>query len=370
MVDLQGLYQDIKPAVDTAIAEVIQNSDFINGRAVALFSEELSSYLNIAHVITCASGTDALQLALMALGLKPGDEVIVPAFSYVAAAEAAAVLGLIPVFADVDPETFLLSAAEVEKLISPKTKAIVPVHLFGQCADMESLMALAHKHNLYVIEDTAQALGAAFTFSDGTAKKAGTIGHIGTTSFFPSKNLGCFGDGGAVFVHDEELAAQLKMIANHGQKVKYQHHLVGINSRLDSIQAAVLRVKLHRLDAYNCKRNETASFYDKELSYLSSIRIPSRFTKSSHVFHQYTLKCIHVEREALRSYLQEKGIPSMVYYPLPLYRQNAYRAFSKSEKKYPVTEQLSEQVLSLPIHTQQGEGELCYITDTLKKFMQ
>ncbi len=370
MVDLYGLHQSIKTEVDNAIKEVIELSDFINGRAVTHFAEELASYLDIAHVVTCASGTDALQLALIALELTPGDEVIVPAFAYVAAAEAVAFLGLTPVFADVDPGTFLLAAEEVEKHLTPKTKAIIPVHLFGQCADMEALMALAHKHRLYVIEDAAQALGANFNFSDGTVKKAGTIGHLGTTSFFPSKNLGCFGDGGALFAHDDALALRSTSIANHGQRSKYHHHLVGVNSRLDSIQAAVLRVKLPHLDQYNALRTHAASFYDKELCQQRNLIIPARFAASTHVFHQYTIKCLGNTREPLRAYLRSKGIPSMVYYPLPMNKQDAYRVYSKNQAAYPVSEELTDQVLSLPIHTQQQEKELVYITETIKDYFR
>lgn len=369
MVDLQGQYHKIKKDIDTAISEVIENTVFINGPAVRLFSQELASYNKAAHAIPCANGTDALQLAMMALDLKPGDEVIVPTFTYVATAEVIALLGLTPVFADVDASTFMLSIESIKKVITPRTKAIVPVHIFGQCADMENIMKIAHEHSIYVIEDTAQAIGADYTFSDGTTKKAGTIGHIGTTSFFPSKNLGCYGDGGALLVNDDALAEKLMMIANHGQKKKYYHDVIGVNSRLDTIQAAILRVKLPHLDTYSANRNRSASFYDKELGELKGISIPKRVENSSHVFHQYTLKCTGVSRDALREYLSEKGIPSMVYYPVPLHQQLAYKHFPQAQEGYPVSELLCSQVLSLPIHTEQNKEQLIFITDTIKEFI-
>ncbi|MEW6108494.1 MAG: DegT/DnrJ/EryC1/StrS family aminotransferase [Nitrospirota bacterium] len=370
MVDLQGQYQRMKPDIDTAISEVIQNASFINGPAVALFAKELADFNHVKHVVPCANGTDALQLAMMALELKPGDEVIVPAFTYVATAEVIALLGLTPVFVDVDPDTFQVSVEEIQKNITFKTKAIVPVHLFGQCADMEAIMAIASKHNIYVIEDTAQAIGAAYMFSDGTVKKAGTIGHIGTTSFFPSKNLGCYGDGGAIFVNDDELAAKLKMIANHGQRVKYYHDIIGVNSRLDTLQAAILRTKLPHLDEFSSRRNASAAFYDAELGKYQSISIPVRAHNSSHVFHQYTLKCHGFDREDLRSFLQAKGIPTMVYYPVPLHQQKAYSHYESRNENLRVSEQLCSQVLSLPIHTEQEQAELSFITETIKEFLQ
>lgn len=369
MVDLQGQYQKIKGEIDAAISDVIENAAFINGPAVNLFAQELASYNKVAHAIPCANGTDALQLAMMALELKPGDEVVVPTFTYVATAEVIALLGLTPILVDVEPETFMLTAESFEKVITSNTKAVVPVHLFGQCADMENIMRVAHEHKIFVIEDTAQAMGADYTFSDGTTKKAGTIGHIGTTSFFPSKNLGCYGDGGALLVNDDALAEKLKRIANHGQKKKYLHDIIGVNSRLDTIQAAILRVKLPLLDSYSTSRSRSASFYDKEFSELKGISIPKRVESSSHVFHQYTLKCTGVNRESLRAFLYEKGIPSMVYYPVPLHQQKAYEHFSQSVGGYPVSEQLCTQVLSLPIHTEQDEDQLSYITSAVKEFI-
>ncbi|GAB3526226.1 DegT/DnrJ/EryC1/StrS family aminotransferase [Pontibacter brevis] len=369
MVDLQGQYQRIKPDIDAAIEDVIQNASFINGPAVGQFAQELAAYNHIKHVVPCANGTDALQLAMMALDLQPGDEVIVPAFTYVATAEVIALLGLIPVFVDVDPDTFQVSVEEIERNITSKTRAIVPVHLFGQCADMEGIMAIAAKHDIYVIEDTAQAIGAAYTFSDGTVKKAGTIGHIGTTSFFPSKNLGCYGDGGALFVNDDSLAAKLKMIANHGQRVKYYHDIIGVNSRLDTLQAAILRVKLPHLDDFSRKRNASAAVYDAQLGGYTSISIPARAQNSSHVFHQYTLRCHGFDREDLRSFLQAKGIPTMVYYPVPLHQQKAYSHYERNNENLQVSEQLCRQVLSLPIHTEQEQAELSFISDTIKEFL-
>ncbi|TXK22420.1 DegT/DnrJ/EryC1/StrS family aminotransferase [Pontibacter qinzhouensis] len=368
MVDLQGQYLALKQEIDAAIAQVLANSHFINGPDVTRFAQEFAAYNQVPYVITCANGTDALQLALMALDLQPGEEVIVPAFTYVATAEAIALLGLTPVFADVDPHTFLLTAAAIEEQITSRTKAIVPVHLFGQCTDMAPILALAKKHDLYVIEDTAQAIGAAYTFPDGTAKKAGTMGHIGTTSFFPSKNLGCYGDGGALLVQEDALAAKLQMLANHGQKQKYHHDLVGINSRLDTLQAAILSVKLRHLDIFNGNRQASAAFYNEQLALLPGIKLPTRAVQSTHVFHQYTLICSDISREALRAHLQQQGIPSMVYYPLPLHRQKAYEQYHKNKNPLPVSEKLSNQVLSLPIHTEQDPEQLIFITAAIKEF--
>ncbi|WP_242929570.1 DegT/DnrJ/EryC1/StrS family aminotransferase [Pontibacter vulgaris] len=370
MVDLQGQYHKIKPELDAAITEVLETTAFINGPAVDLFAQELASYNKAGHVIPCANGTDALQLAMMALDLKPGDEVIVPTFTYVATAEVIALLGLTPVFVDVYPDTFMLSVEEAEKAITSKTKVIVPVHLYGQCANMEAIMELADRYNLYVIEDTAQAIGAEYTFNDGTLKKAGTIGHIGTTSFFPSKNLGCYGDGGAIFTQEEDLAKKLKMIANHGQKVKYYHDIVGVNSRLDTLQAAILRIKLKHLDTYSTNRNKSAAFYDRELGTVEEVIIPTRANNTTHVFHQYTLKCVGFDREELKAFLHSKGIPTMVYYPVPLHQQKAYSHYTQAADGYPVSEQLCRQVLSLPIHTEQSEEELLFITDSIKEFVQ
>lgn len=370
MVDLQGQYHKIKNEVDAAITEVIESAAFINGPAVDLFAKELAAYNQVAHAIPCANGTDALQLAMMALDLKPGDEVIVPTFTYVATAEVIALLGLTPVLVDVDPDTFMISVEGIKKVLTPKTRAIVPVHLFGQCADMESIMSIASENNIFVIEDTAQAIGAAYTFSDGTTKKAGTIGHIGTTSFFPSKNLGCYGDGGAMLVNDDVLAERLKMIANHGQKKKYYHDIVGVNSRLDTIQAAILRVKLPHLDSYCNSRNKSAAFYDSALGALEGISIPQRVKKSTHVFHQYTLKCTGINRDALRDFLAGRGIPSMVYYPVPLHQQKAYAHFPQAPGGYPISEALCSQVLSLPIHTEQNEEQLTFIVRAIEEFIK
>jgi len=370
MVDLRGQYERIKPEIDAAIQEVLHTSAFINGPAVSLFAKELAAYNQATHVIPCANGTDALQLAMMALDLKAGDEVIVPTFTYVATAEVIALLGLTPVFVDVEPDTFMLSPAAVASKITPNTKAIVPVHLFGQCADMEAIMDIAGQHGIYVIEDTAQAIGADYVFSDGTVKKAGTIGHIGTTSFFPSKNLGCYGDGGALLTNDDALAGKLQMIANHGQKVKYHHDVVGINSRLDTLQAAILRVKLQQLDSYSASRNTSAAHYDTELGRLASLAIPVRAASSTHVFHQYTILCQGFNRDELKAFLAEQGIPSMIYYPVPLHLQKAYSHYGAEKGDFPVSEQLCEQVLSLPIHTEQSEEELSYITRSIKEFLQ
>lgn len=369
MVDLQGQYQRSRAEIDFAISEVLESTAFINGPAVGHFADELALYNGVNHVVPCANGTDALQIAMMALDLRPGDEVIVPCFTYVATAEVIALLGLTPVFVDVDPETFMVLPEEVEKSITPKTKAVVPVHLFGQCVNMEELLSVAARHNIYIIEDTAQAIGAEYTSQDGSRKKAGTIGTIGTTSFFPSKNLGCFGDGGALFVQDAELARKTRMIANHGQRVKYHHDIVGINSRLDTLQAAILRVKLKQLNAYIANRNRSAAFFDKAFAGLTSISIPRRAPHSTHVFHQYTIKCNGFDREELRMFLDRKGVPTMVYYPVPLHLQKAYSGYGYGKGDFPVSEMLSEQVLSLPIHTEQQESELLYIAEAVKEFL-
>lgn len=367
MVDLQAQYLRIKPEIDQAILEVVASSQFIGGPAVQRFQQSLASYLGVKHVIPCANGTDALQIALMALGLQPGDEVIVPAFTYVATAEVIALLQLRPVMVDVEPNTFNVTADIIEKAITPKTKAIVPVHLFGQSADMESIMKVADKHGLYVVEDNAQSMGADFTFSDGSSKKAGTIGHIGTTSFFPSKNLGCYGDGGALMTNDDALAAQLRMIANHGQSKRYYHEMVGVNSRLDAIQAAILDVKLQYLDEYNSARQKAASFYDKAFGAIAELKIPSRQNNSTHVFHQYTLQILNGKRDELLAHLTEKGIPTGVYYPVPLYKQNAFSTYYSGEP-LPITEILCQSVISLPMHSEMDEELLGYIADTVTHF--
>jgi len=365
MVDLKGQYQKIKTEVDAAMNEVISSTSFINGPAVKEFQSNFETYLNIKHVIPCANGTDALQIAMMALDLKQGDEVITANFTYVATAEVIGLLGLSLVLVDVNQDTFNIDIESIERNITSKTKAIVPVHLFGQCADMERIMAIAKKHNLYVIEDTAQAIGADYSFSDGRNFKAGTIGTIGCTSFFPSKNLGCFGDGGAIFTNNDELAKKIRMIAHHGQSVQYVHEVLGVNSRLDSIQAAILKIKLKHLDEYALSRNKVAEFYDKAFSNHSKIKIPSRSKNSTHVFHQYTLQIIGYDRTELREKLTEHGIPAMIYYPIPLHKQNAYKNERFKTNDFPITQKLCDTVLSLPMHTELDEETLNYITNTL-----
>jgi len=369
MVDLKGQYSKIKSQVDLAIQEVIDTTAFINGPQVKKFSDELGLYLGAEHVIPCANGTDALQIALMALDLQPGDEVIVPCFTYVATAEVITLLKLKPVMVEVDPETFNITAEIFQNAITPKTRAVVPVHLFGQCADMEPIMDVAKRHHIFVIEDTAQAIGADYTFSDGSVKKAGTIGHIGTTSFFPSKNLGCYGDGGALYSNDAALGIKIRKIANHGQAKKYHHELVGVNSRLDTIQAAVLGVKLKHLDDYANARRTVATAYDTGFENISWLQTPVRQTNSTHVFHQYTLKVApEVDRESLKNFLAEKGIPSMVYYPVALHLQQAFRTDEFDKGDFPISEELCERVLSLPIHTEMTQEEQNYIITTIRSF--
>lgn len=365
MVDLKGQYEKIKAEVDAGIQDVINNTAFINGPAVKEFQADLEKYLNVKHVIPCANGTDALQIAMMALDLKPGDEVITASFTYVATAEVIGLLGLTPVLVDVYPDTFDINVEAIEKAITPKTKAIVPVHLFGQCADMERIMAVAKKHNLYVIEDVAQAIGADYTFSDGTKAKAGTIGTIGCTSFFPSKNLGCYGDGGAMYTNDDVLAAKMRMIASHGQSVQYVHDVVGVNSRLDSIQAVVLKAKLKHLDGYAAARNIAAVYYDNAFANHPKIKTPVRVKNSTHVFHQYTLQLNGVDRNKLREQLAERGIPAMIYYPIPLHMQKAFASDRYKPGDFPVTEKLCACVLSLPMHTELDEETLNYIATNL-----
>jgi len=370
MVDLKGQYLKIKSEVDAGIQEVINSTAFINGPQVKDFQANLENYLNVKHVIPCANGTDALQIAMMALGLKPGDEVITASFTYVATAEVIGLLGLVPVLVEVYPDTFDIDIEAIERNITPKTKAIVPVHLYGQCADMERLMALAKKHNLFVIEDVAQAIGADYKFKDGTIKKAGTIGHIGCTSFFPSKNLGCYGDGGAMYTNDSDLAAKLKMISHHGQSVQYVHDVLGVNSRLDSLQAVVLNAKLKHLDEYAAARNKAADFYDKAFANHPKIKTPVRAKHSSHVFHQYTLQLSGVDRTKLREQLAEQGIPAMIYYPIPLHLQKAYKSDRYKQGDFPVTEKLCANVLSLPMHTELDEETLNYITKTFLELIK
>jgi dTDP-4-amino-4,6-dideoxygalactose transaminase len=363
MVDLKTQYNRVKNEIDQAILNVVENTAFINGPAVKEFQTGLEQYMGVKHVIPCANGTDALQIAMMALDLKPGDEVITTSFTFVATVEVIALLQLVPVLVDALPGTYNIDPVALEKAITPKTKAIVPVHLFGQCADMESIMAIAEKHNLYVIEDNCQAIGAYYTFSDGTRKQAGTIGNVGTTSFFPSKNLGCYGDGGAMFTNDDTLAEKLRMISNHGMKVRYYHDSIGVNSRLDTIQAAVLNVKLAQLDTYIANRQSAAAYYDKAFANHPNITIPARDPKSTHVFHQYTLVLNGVDRSALQAKLQEKGISSMVYYPVPMHMQKAYMDDRYKEGDFPVTETLSHNVMSLPMHTELTDEQLAYIVE-------
>ena len=368
MVDLKGQYNKIKTEIDSAIARVIDETSFVKGEEVKSFEQELAKYINAKHVISCANGTDALQIAMMALGLKQGDEVITADFTFIATAEVIALLGLTPVLVDVDPNTFLITPEAIEKAITPKTKAIVPVHLFGQCADMEKIMLIAEKYKLFVIEDVAQANGCTYSFSNGIKMSAGTIGHIGCTSFFPSKNLGCFGDGGALMTNDDQIAAMIKSIANHGMTRRYYHDHIGINSRLDSIQASVLSIKLKYLDSYNKARNYVADFYDKEFASLTWLKIPSRVIWSDHIFHQYTLIVENGKRDELKNYLEGKGIPAMVYYPVPIHSQVAYSQYGFDDKKFPVTNDLSYKVLSLPMHTEMTEEQLIFITDAIKSF--
>ena len=369
MVDLKSQYLKIKEEVDAEVQRTINSTAFINGAQVKEFQEALEKYLGVKHVIPCANGTDALQIAMMALGLKKGDEVIVPSFTYVATTEVIALLSLKPIMVDVDSETFNVTTEIIEKAITPKTKAIVPVHLFGQSADMESIMAIADKHKLYVIEDNAQAIGADYTFKNGKKQKAGTIGHIGCTSFFPSKNLGCYGDGGALMTNDDKLAQTIRMIANHGQKKKYYHSVVGVNSRLDSLQAGILKVKLKNLDGYSTARNNAADYYDNALKNIEGLQVPVRQHNSTHVFHQYTLQVKNGKREELQAFLQERGIPTMIYYPIPLYKQEAFKKYYKGQVQ-PVTENLCESVLSLPIHTELDNQLLGYITESIELFFK
>jgi dTDP-4-amino-4,6-dideoxygalactose transaminase len=369
MVDLKGQYSEIKEEVDAALQEVLHTTSYINGPAVKEFTNNLQGYLNVKYVIPCANGTDALQVALMALGLQPGDEIICPDFTFVATAEVAELLGLNTVLVDVDPDTFMLDAAAIEKAITPKTKAIVPVHLFGQCAPMEEILILAKKHKLFVLEDTAQAIGAAYTFSDGSTAKAGTMGTLGTTSFFPSKNLGCYGDGGALFTNDEVLAKKCRAIVNHGMGERYFYECIGVNSRLDSMQAAILNVKLKYLDDYNAARLNAANYYDKAFVSSELLSTPFRSDQSTHVFHQYTLKLADgIDRESLVAYMQVKGIPVKVYYPKPLHSFKPYKQESIKENDFKVTNDLCARVISLPMHTELDAETLAYITNSLLSF--
>jgi UDP-2-acetamido-2-deoxy-ribo-hexuluronate aminotransferase len=366
MVDLQKQYLRIKSEIDQAMADVLTSTAFIQGSQVKQFAEALKNYVGAGYCIPCANGTDALQIAMMALDLKRGDEVILPVHTYVATAEVIALLGLTPVFIDVKPDTFTLDVDQLEAKITSKTKAIVPVHLYGQCADMEPIIKIAHKHGLSVIEDAAQSLGAEYTFSGGIKKKSGAIGTVGTTSFFPSKNLGCYGDGGALFTNDAALAEKITMMANHGQQIKYHHDVIGVNSRLDTLQAAILLVKLKYLPEYEASRQSVAAFYDDALHKIPAIKIPKRAAYSSHVFHQYTVQA--EQRDALKQYLEAKGIPTMIYYPVPLHFQKAYRSEGFGAGAFPVTEMLSKTVISLPIHTEMQPEELTYIAAQIQDF--
>ena len=368
MVDLKQQYKKIKPEIDAAVMQVLESSAFINGPQVASFAASLAEYHGVKHVIPCANGTDALQIAMMALDLQPGDEVITPSFTYIATTEVIALLKLTPVFVEVDARTFCIDPEAVRKAITPKTKAIVPVHLYGQAANMEEIMKIAAAHNLPVIEDNAQAIGCDYLFADGTVKKTGAIGTIGTTSFFPSKNLGGFGDGGAMMTNDDRLADRLKMIANHGQSKRYYHDMVGCNSRLDTIQAAVLEVKLKHLDAYIDARRSVADFYDEAFAGHPNITTPYRAESSRHVFHQYTVLVEGVDRNALHDYLAQRNVPSMIYYPVPAHRQRMFDSFGSASAELPVTDWLTHRVISLPMHTEMDKEQLNFITSSVLEF--
>ncbi len=379
MVDLKRQYDRLKTDIDLAIADTLQHTKFIKGPNFIAFQEELSAYLHGTNVIACANGTDALQIAFMALNLKPGDEVIVPAFTYAATAEVIGLLGLLPVMVDVDSKTFNITLENILPAFGPKTRAIAPVHLFGQCADMEPILKFAQEHSLFVVEDTAQAIGAKYTFKNGTSEFAGCMGTIGTTSFFPSKNLGCFGDGGAMFSKNVELAEKLRIIANHGQAKQYFHDIIGVNSRLDELQAGILRVKLKQLNDFNFRRLEAANYYDEHLKDIPFLETPFRSTTSTHVFHQYTVKVKSGQprvstlgnlRDELKAYLSSKGIPSMIYYPMPLHQQKAFQAIGRSVDNLEKSTQLCEEVLSLPIHTEMKGEELAYITENIIEFFR
>jgi UDP-2-acetamido-2-deoxy-ribo-hexuluronate aminotransferase len=369
MVDLKQQYQKIKKEIDAAVLSVIERAAFINGPEVQSFAGSLAQYNGVKHVIPCANGTDALQIALMALGLQPGDEVITPSFTFIATTEVIALLHLTPVFVDVDPKTFCMDPASLLKAITPKTKAIVPVHLYGQAANMEEIMKIAAAHHLYVIEDNAQAIGSDFYFSDGSTKKTGSIGHIGTTSFFPSKNLGAYGDGGAIMTNDDALTDKMKMIVNHGQSKRYYHDVVGCNSRLDTIQAAVLDIKLKHLDSYIGSRIQVADYYDTTLGPHPRLSTPFRAAYCRHVFHQYTLILEGIDRNEFHDYLAARNIPSMIYYPVPAHRQKMFAQFNASSTELPVTDWLTQRVISLPMHTELDESQLNFITSSILEFI-
>lgn len=369
MVDLKRQYNKIKPEVDAAMLEVLDSAAFINGAPVQQFAQELGAYLGTRHVIPCANGTDALQIAMMALGLQPGDEVITPSFTFIATAEVIALLQLKPVFVDIDPKTYCIDPQAIEKAITPKTKAIVPVHLYGHSADMDGIMAIAEKHGLYVIEDNAQAIGSDYTTKNGVTKKAGTFGHIGCTSFFPSKNLGCYGDGGALFTDDDALAAKIRMVANHGQSARYYHDVVGVNSRLDTLQAVVLRIKLQQLDNYIAARRAVAAAYDAAFAGNPYIITPYQAPNQVHVFHQYTLQIEGKDRNELQAYLAEKKVPAMIYYPVPGHRQKMFEGMTETHQHLPVTDTLTTKVISLPIHTEMDPDQLAFIIDSVQSFL-
>lgn len=371
MVDLINQYQHIKPTVDKGFEEVLNSASFINGPQVNSFAQNLEKYLDVKHVIPCGNGTEALQIALMALNLQPGDEVITADFTFAATVEVISLLKLNSVLVDVDYDTFTISPDAIRKAITPKTKAIIPVHLFGQCANMEEIIQIANEHNLYVIEDNAQAIGSEYTFRNGTRKKSGTMGIIGTTSFFPSKNLGCYGDGGALFTDNDELAHKIRGIVNHGMYKRYYHDEIGVNSRLDSLQAVVLNAKLPLLDSYNEKRRKAADYYDQAFSNHPNLVIPVRMENySTHVFHQYTLKVINSDRDALQKYLSEREVPAMIYYPVPLRKQKAYDNGNYKDEDFPATNKLINEVISLPMHTELQDDQLKYITETVLSFFK
>lgn len=370
MVDLKSQYEEIKSEVNAATQAVISSSAFINGPEVKSFQSELETYLGVKHVIPCANGTDALQIAIMALGLEPGDEVITSDFTFAATVEVVGLLKLKHVLVDVDPDTFCISVDAIEAAITPKTKAIIPVHLFGQCANLDAIMEIADKHNLFVIEDNAQAIGADYTLASGETKKAGTIGHVGTTSFFPSKNLGCYGDGGALCTNDDDLALIIRSIVNHGMSKRYHYDRIGVNSRLDSIQAAVLRIKLRKLDEYISKRQAAAQFYNEAFSSIDRIETPALNPRSTHVFHQYTLKIDGIDQFHMQEYLKEKGVPAMIYYPKALHTQEAYGAANYNDDDFSVTNELCQVVLSLPMHTELESEQLTFICENVKQYLE
>lgn len=369
MVDLKRQYNKIKPQVDAAMLDVLESAAFINGGPVQQFSQELGDYLGTRHVIPCANGTDALQIAMMALGLQPGDEVITPSFTFIATAEVIALLQLKPVFVDIDPKTYCIDPQAIEKAITPKTKAIVPVHLYGHCSDMDSIMDIANKHGLYVIEDNAQAIGSNYTLKNGVTKKAGTFGHIGCTSFFPSKNLGCYGDGGALFTDNAELAAKIRMVANHGQSQRYYHDVVGVNSRLDTLQAVVLRIKLQLLDQYIAARREVAAAYDAAFAGNPHVITPYQAPNQLHVFHQYTLQLEGKDRNELQAFLADKKVPAMIYYPVPGHRQKMFEGMTETNQHLPITDTLTTKVISLPIHTEMDPDQLNHIIESVQSFL-